>query len=353
MPVDAQNYQTARKYLDLRKLTGQERLTSGPQLAQQLALILERDPQFDPAAVDRHPEGDDKDGLAADRERIDTFMENGKSLPVDMERVTLRTGLAVWLFTPETVASIPRIAQLASDSPIERVLPAALVTWTMLDTPVWRWIALALLAIVAAALSRLLSRLFLLRHRSPPETPSAAGTSECVRRFPGSSACPAGNRCLSRGNGLGWSRWRGRVMVERTLTLIFFLGLAWLGAAIVEVDGGAAARRAPGTASNVFLLGSAARIARTGISEILILAITTILSDWGYNTSTILAGLGVGGLAIALAAQKTVENLFGGVSVISDRPVGGWRRLPLRRQTGHHRGYWVRSTKDPRRENGR
>ena len=41
---------------------------------------------------------------------------------------------------------------------------------------------------------------------------------------------------------------------------------------------------------------------------ILILALTTILSDWGYNTSTILAGLGVGGLAIALAAQKTVGS---------------------------------------------
>ena len=46
-----------------------------------------------------------------------------------------------------------------------------------------------------------------------------------------------------------------------------------------------------------------------------------VLNDWGYNTSTLLAGLGVGGLAIALAAQKTVENLFGGVAVISDRPV--------------------------------
>jgi MscS family membrane protein len=50
-------------------------------------------------------------------------------------------------------------------------------------------------------------------------------------------------------------------------------------------------------------------------------AILSVLSAWGYNTSTILAGLGVGGLAIALAAQKTVENLFGGISVIGDRPV--------------------------------
>ena len=46
-----------------------------------------------------------------------------------------------------------------------------------------------------------------------------------------------------------------------------------------------------------------------------------MLSAWGYNTTTILAGLGVGGIAIALAAQKTIENLFGGISIIGDRPV--------------------------------
>ena len=52
-----------------------------------------------------------------------------------------------------------------------------------------------------------------------------------------------------------------------------------------------------------------------------LLAILSVLSAWGYNTSTILAGLGVGGIAVALAAQKTIENLFGGISVIGDRPV--------------------------------
>ena len=40
-----------------------------------------------------------------------------------------------------------------------------------------------------------------------------------------------------------------------------------------------------------------------------------------YNVNAVLAGLGVGGIAVALAAQKTIENLFGGVSVISDKPV--------------------------------
>ncbi len=50
-------------------------------------------------------------------------------------------------------------------------------------------------------------------------------------------------------------------------------------------------------------------------------ALLSVFTAWGYNTTTILAGLGVGGLAVALAAQKTIENLFGGVSVIGDRPV--------------------------------
>jgi MscS family membrane protein len=54
---------------------------------------------------------------------------------------------------------------------------------------------------------------------------------------------------------------------------------------------------------------------------ILLLMIAALLSSWGYNTTTLVAGLGVGGIAIALAAQKTIENFFGGVAVVSDRPV--------------------------------
>ena len=50
------------------------------------------------------------------------------------------------------------------------------------------------------------------------------------------------------------------------------------------------------------------------------IAVLIVLERWGYPTSTIIAGVGVGGLAVALAAQKTIENLFGSISVIMDRP---------------------------------
>ncbi len=48
------------------------------------------------------------------------------------------------------------------------------------------------------------------------------------------------------------------------------------------------------------------------------LGVLAILGNLGFNMSTALAGLGIGGLAIGFGAQKTIENLFGGVSVLAD-----------------------------------
>jgi MscS family membrane protein len=54
-------------------------------------------------------------------------------------------------------------------------------------------------------------------------------------------------------------------------------------------------------------------------------ALTIIALVWaeraGYNMSTIIAGLGVGSLAVALAAQKTLENVIGAITLYSARPV--------------------------------
>jgi MscS family membrane protein len=46
--------------------------------------------------------------------------------------------------------------------------------------------------------------------------------------------------------------------------------------------------------------------------------VLAVLGSLGFNMSTALAGLGIGGLAIGFGAQKTIENLFGGVSVLGD-----------------------------------
>jgi MscS family membrane protein len=54
---------------------------------------------------------------------------------------------------------------------------------------------------------------------------------------------------------------------------------------------------------------------------VVIAAILAILSIVGFNLTTVLAGLGIGGIAIAFAAQKTLENLLGGISVLADEVI--------------------------------
>jgi MscS family membrane protein len=58
------------------------------------------------------------------------------------------------------------------------------------------------------------------------------------------------------------------------------------------------------------------------VSKLLVLAVglVAVLSELGFQVASLLAGLGIGGLALALAAQKTVENLFGSVSISVDQP---------------------------------
>jgi len=53
---------------------------------------------------------------------------------------------------------------------------------------------------------------------------------------------------------------------------------------------------------------------------VLVLAFIIVLSNLGYDVLSILAGLGIGGLAFALAAQDTVKNILGGVTIFWDKP---------------------------------
>jgi MscS family membrane protein len=45
-----------------------------------------------------------------------------------------------------------------------------------------------------------------------------------------------------------------------------------------------------------------------------------VLSDFGYNVTSLIAGLGIGGLAFAFAAKDIISNMFGGVSILTDKP---------------------------------
>ncbi|HEX4595503.1 MAG TPA: mechanosensitive ion channel family protein, partial [Bryobacteraceae bacterium] len=307
----AHDYEKAAKYLDLQKLPAGQRLKSGPQLAQQLQQILDRDAQFDVANLSREPEGT--------RAHVDSFTADGQTLDLELERVRLRSGIWVWQFSSDSVQRIPQIVRLTTDSPVEKRLPDPLVSWKIADTPLWRVLGLLLLALALTAFSRLLSRLALLCCEPMLKRALPKMNRSFLGEFVGPLALLLAVVLFRAGMGWFGPSARLHLFITRTLTVLFFAALFWLSTAIVDLSAGrlrvTLRAKHPGFYS---VLPLASRITNLIILALMIVA---VLSSWGYNTTTILAGLGVGGIAIALAAQKTLENLFGGVSVIMDQPV--------------------------------
>lgn len=69
------------------------------------------------------------------------------------------------------------------------------------------------------------------------------------------------------------------------------------------------------------------------------------LNNAGFNVGALIAGLGIGGLALALAAQDTVKNIFGGVMVLLDKPFRIKDRINVNGMDGFVEEIGVRSTR--------
>ena len=76
-----------------------------------------------------------------------------------------------------------------------------------------------------------------------------------------------------------------------------------------------------------------------------LIGILLILGNLGYNVSALLAGLGVGGLAFALAAQDVLKNFFAGISLIFDKTFGKGERVNFQGNAGFIEEVRMRSTK--------
>ncbi len=305
----ARNYSKALYYLDLRRMPAAARTKDGPELARQLEDLLDDTP-FEITTLSRDPEGDQADGLSPAFERLDTFHVDKQTLELQLERVELRPGFKVWLVSADSVAMIPKAHQAVAETPFEKKLPQQLVTFEILDTPVWRWIALLVMALALWMVAGFLSWAMVAAVRPLVDAPGFRGPVRVGLAVAGFRAALeiASPATLSR------------TFIERALGLIFFLAVAWAGAVVVDLIAERWHSRLDPRVQSVSY--SVLPLGRQVLKlSLFLVAILGVLSVWGYNTTAILAGIGVGGIAIALAAQKTIEDLFGGVSLIGDRPV--------------------------------
>jgi MscS family membrane protein len=329
----ARDYTKAAHYLDLHRMPAAEKAKRGPELAAQLEDLLDDTP-FEISKLSRDPEGDTADGLSSGREHLDTFRVDSQILELQLERVELRPGYHVWLVASDSLPLIPLAHKLVEETAFEKKLPQALVTFEIFDTPAWRWIALILMALVLWVLTRFLALGLVAAVRPVLDAPALRSPLRVLLAVAGLRAALE----------LAPPATLSRTFIERALALMLALGLAWACAVAVDLfverwrvrlD-----PKVHGLSYSVLPLGR--QVLKLSL---FLFASLSVVSAWGYNTSTILAGLGVGGLAVALAAQKTIENLFGGISVIGDRPVLVGDVCRFGNQTGTVMHIGLRSTR--------
>ena len=86
-------------------------------------------------------------------------------------------------------------------------------------------------------------------------------------------------------------------------------------------------------------------------SLVWILGIISGLTNAGYDVGALLAGVGIGGLAMAMAAKDFVANIFGGITVFIDKPFGAGDRIKVNGIDGTVQEIGIRSTRIKTLEN--
>jgi len=338
-------FSAAAQYLDLQSVAASQRPTQGAELARALCVLLNRNPRFEVNDLSNAPEGDTEDGLAPGFDSLATFDVNGEAVTLQLERVN-QQGIQVWLVSASSVARIRELSsRITPNSAIESRLPELLVKVMFIGTPLWVWIAMALLALLLALLSEWLSAIFL------------AAAKVLAKRYAKSFDAAHRFHMFSGPLRLILSVLVFRAAMEflapsallreyllKLMALLFVFGSAALVTRILDVvsDHVISRMNPRERALSYSVVPLGLRIVKICI---FILAALITLSEWGYNTNAILAGLGVGGLALALAAQKTIENLFGGFSLISDRAVLVGDVCQFGGQTGTVEDIGLRSTR--------
>lgn len=86
-------------------------------------------------------------------------------------------------------------------------------------------------------------------------------------------------------------------------------------------------------------------IKKSLVAMFVVLGLLLTVQSLGYNVSAILSGLGIGGLAFALAAQDTIANLFGSIVVAIDQPFKLGETVKIGAHVGTVEDIGLRSTK--------
>jgi MscS family membrane protein len=308
----AGDYNIAAQYL---QMSAARRQSEGEQTAIKLKYVLDK------AFVGNYsrfnqPEGMPQEGVPLGHQKLGTMTAGDVEADLDLVRISDPSAGKIWLISADTLAKLPELHDQVKARQVESKLPAVLVKHQLGGMPLWQWLALLVATPFAAGLGWLI--LFVM------EIPLRWWARRRGRMDVANWRSVSGPAWLLAGTlihqvfvvYLRMPLLLRHYYFQITSTALI-LSAVWIVWRVVRwslyrVRIRALARGHAGTGS-LMLLGE--RILK---AVIFVLGVLAVLGNLGFNMSTALAGLGIGGLAIGFGAQKTIENLFGGVSVLAD-----------------------------------
>jgi MscS family membrane protein len=309
-------YGKAARHLDVRNFDASE----GPGLARRFSVVLDQKLWFDLERISPTPEGDLEDNLPPGVERVGGIRTANGEVDVLMERVTLDSGTAVWKFASSTVDRIPALYDEFGYGALGELLPEPFFRLRFLDVTLWQWLGL-LLAVLLAYLASWVTtwivyrtlRSFVSRTETRIDDALLDIAVKPFRLVLATAFFFAGVIILRLAA-------PARAFLGNLLQALVIVAVTWLLLRLVDGFRDQFKQRLEQEGK----LGAVAVIplgVRTVKAFLVVLAAIAMLQHLGFNVTGIIAGLGVGGIALALAAQKSIENLFGGVTLIADQPV--------------------------------
>jgi MscS family membrane protein len=308
---------TAAQYLNLAGIPPAKQATEGARLARRLMLVLLRTGGVNPAKISNDPMGAPEIGVAENQERVATVEADGEPVDILLSRQWSPDLGVVWTFAPATVAQIDALYGAHGLGWLGDHMPLFFFSVGVAGVQLWQWLALLVIAVGGWGLARLLGHWLVVALRAITRRTRGTWDDAIPRALDGP---------------LGFLLWAAALALASPLVgltpgvqstthviwkLLAVVGVAWLMARIIDLF--AAQVRASGAHNALALsfIPVAQRVAKVLVFALLVLAGLDVV---GVKVVAVLAGLGLGGLAVAFAAQKTLENLFGAFAIAGDRP---------------------------------
>jgi MscS family membrane protein len=305
------DWSVASEYLQFK---GNPAQAAKEALAKQLEGVLDQAFKGDIENLSRSPLGAIDDGLPPDLERAGQIVVGGESMDVLLTRETPPDGPAIWLISAQTLRVVPRAHRELNVPHIEDKLPeifqreaGPLRLWQLLGIVVLLpllfllvWLALSVALKPVRRLLEKSGRQGDLREAlTLAKTPLAILLALALHRL----VVPYLSLPLLFRYRYGL--FLGVLVVSVTTWLLFRL--------IDSLSGVARGRFAAAGSSAAPTLTLGRRLLKTGV---LLIALLAGLGVFGVNLTAVLAGLGIGGVALAFAAKTSIENIFGGFTVL-------------------------------------